>query len=167
MLGNKGIEFVLDYSSDLYHIPVLFTEDSIYSFKGISQIRDYVSGITGEEFTWEDLNLEFFSSEYLGTSGEFWKLEFLLGTKEIYEVLKMERLLNKSKIKQLFLKSSFKFFVDSKYNILSSSNSELLCSEFGDLIELSLFDSSEAFGINNLVEAKEKGYLELKGFVLV
>ena len=45
VLIENNLEFVEVYSEFKSHPPVLFTESSIYAYKGLAQIKNYVNSI--------------------------------------------------------------------------------------------------------------------------
>lgn len=116
----------------------------------------------GEKVNWENLEIEIKPSKYLIDSRDFWKIKSLIGTPFLINYVNNEsKVLNEDSIEKLFEESHIRFFMDKRKNILSSSESELLETGFGKLIELPPLEALRLFGIDKLEEAKEKGYTEI------
>ncbi len=115
----------------------------------------------GKSVKWDSSEIKLIPSKYIIDSEEFWKLRFLLGSVYLSSKLNDIIELSENSINDLFDNSKYKFFIDNQKSILTSSDSELMRTKFGNLTELSMIETLKAVGIDKMIEAKEKGYTEI------
>lgn len=115
------------------------------------------------EFTWHGLELTFVPSKYMNSFEDFWRIRALIGSDDILNFLKKEniQILNEENIIKILKDSKYKFYTDKNENVLSASDNELMRKRFGKLIELSIFDAIEKYGIELVENTREKGYSDL------
>jgi hypothetical protein len=117
---------------------------------------------SGEDIVWEDIFITIIPSRYLIDNEDFWKIKSIVGTTNLYKFAKKQKVFNEKSIEKLFTEMEDLFFIDSRKNILSSFEGEILNAGFGKMQKISSIEALQAFGIDKLEEAKEKGYTEIK-----
>ena len=116
----------------------------------------------GETINWQGLDFTLFPSKYVVDEDDFWKLQFLLGSENLKNLIKKTGTVNEETIITFFTQSNYKFFIDEHKKVLSSSANQLLESYLGKLTGLSMIDALKSVGIDKMEEAKEKGYTDIK-----
>lgn len=147
-----------------------FKEDNRYQILNKSEKQSEDTILTsildvfnkGEIINWHGLEFELFPSKYIVGEDDFWKLEFLLGSDYLKNLIIKTGVVNEETVLTLFSQSNYKFFIDKHKKILSSSANELLEAYLGKLTELSMIDALKSVGIDKMEEAKEKGYTDIK-----
>lgn len=117
---------------------------------------------SGEEVVWENISIKIIPSRYLIDHEEFWKIKSIVGASNLYSFAKKINVFDENSIETLFKEMMDLFFIDSKKNILSSFESEILNAGYGKMQKISAIEALQAFGIDKLEEAKEKGYTEIR-----
>ncbi len=95
---------------------------------------------------------------FISSEKDAWKILSLLGPSTFTE----NTPINEDTLRKLFSESKYAFFIDSEVRILSSANSELISESLGPLTKIPILEAVDRFGIDNLEQAREKGYIMLK-----
>lgn len=170
--------FIFSAYDTIDKIPQLLDEDRFHKFKMESRyvimnkgeddnINQIIKGImekfeSGEDVTWEGIPIKIIPSRHLIDKDDFWKIKSVVGTETLIEFAKQVNIFNEENIEMLFNKITDNYFIDSKKNILSSAETELLKHGYGKMQKISAIEALKAFTIEKLEEAKEKGYTEIK-----
>jgi len=118
----------------------------------------------GEELSFGEGTILIKPSRFILDSDDFWMLRSLLGSDNIKSILSEEKssVIDEGTIHLMFEKSKFQFFIDKENSVLSASKNQLVESKFGVLDELTMSEALSIFGIEKLVEAREKGFTTIK-----
>jgi hypothetical protein len=135
------------------YLPFIFTEKKHFKLKGLVEIENFAE----EDF---ETNIKFLKNDnYIESIKELWMLESLFGKIEVRKfIIENNREISKTIIEKLFQKYPLTFYIDDKKSILASTNSELLAIHYGKFSEISGSDALKYFKIQEIEEAKEKGY---------
>lgn len=151
-----------NFSSFLTRFEVLPKDEEESKDKVLTKLKEKFN--SEEIFTWHNKELIFKPSRHVTHFNEFWKIESLIGVDNLLHLMGEKGItsINENTINVIFSESTGIFYIDSKRQILSSSNNELITEHLGDLESISYADALSIRGIDALVEAREKGYVMLK-----
>jgi hypothetical protein len=170
--------FIYSAYDKIDRIPELLVDDKFAKFraenryeiksKGNDDDTDAIIGAImkkfedGEDVIWEGLPIRIIPSRHLIDQEDFWKIKSVVGTETLLGFAQEVKLFNEQSIEELFSKLPDTYFIDTKKNILSSAETELLSMGFGKLQKITALEALKAFTMDKLEEAKEKGYAEIK-----
>jgi hypothetical protein len=171
--------FIYSAYDKIDKIPILLGEEKFQQFqqqnrfeiksKGSDEdTEDIIKSImdkfnNGEDVIWENIKINIKPSRYLIDSDDFWKIKSIVGVEYLFNYVKHKNnTFDEESIEKLFDEYKDLFYIDSNKNILSSFETDLLKAGFGKLQQLTAIEALQAFGIDKLEEAKEKGYTEIK-----
>ena len=144
-----------------WYLPFIFIGNNSYRIKGLEEIKGFaIEEVKKNKLTfYSQIKID---SSYITSSKDIWMLESLFGEETVIEKLfDSQKIISDTFIKELFQNSQLKFFINTVRSILSSSNSELMENQFIGLKEIDVEEFINNFSIQQLEEAKEKGYVNI------
>lgn len=102
-------------------------------------------------------------NRFLKEPKQFWLLISLFGEEYIAKKANRQKrlVIDDQNIMKFFEEAEFKFYVDKGGKFLFSNRNELFEMDFGELDELTALEALKKFGLENLENAKEKGYIKI------